>query len=99
MRPKTIWLRLEVARATAKEAVAGIGYTQFGRAMQNLNVDVICTNSQAAKDRVEARSLDEVPLRRISPPAKKPMAETTEAARRDASTSIPLPCSKHSSQA
>ena len=33
--------KLSVFRVTAKEAVAGVGYTQFGRAMRDLNIDVI----------------------------------------------------------
>lgn len=42
-----------IFRVNAKEALAGVGYTQFGRAMQDLNIDVICANSPAAKGRVE----------------------------------------------
>jgi len=42
-----------IFRVNAKEAVAGAGYTQFGRAMQELNIDVICPNTPAAKGRVE----------------------------------------------
>jgi hypothetical protein len=65
--------KLSVFRVTAKEAVGGIGYTQFGRAMQDLNVDVICANSPAAKGRVERahqtlqdRLVKELRLRGIS---------------------------------
>ena len=40
--------KLSVFRVTAKEAVAGVGYTQFGRAMRDLNIHVICANTPAA---------------------------------------------------
>ena len=42
-----------VFRVNAKQPKAGDGYTQFGRAMADLNVDVICANTPAAKGRVE----------------------------------------------
>jgi hypothetical protein len=42
-----------VFRVNAKRPKAGDGYTQFGRAMADLNVDVICANTPAAKGRVE----------------------------------------------
>ena len=32
---------------------SGTGYTQFGRAMGDLNIDIICANSPQAKGRVE----------------------------------------------
>jgi hypothetical protein len=38
---------------TAKEAAGGVGYTQFGRALNDLNIDIICANSPAAKGLVE----------------------------------------------
>jgi hypothetical protein len=65
--------KLSVFRVTAKEAVAGVGYTQFGRAMRDLNIDVICANTPAAKGRVERahqtlqdRLVKELRLRGIS---------------------------------
>jgi hypothetical protein len=36
-----------------REGHGGDGLTQFGRAMQDLNIDVMCANSAAAKGRVE----------------------------------------------
>jgi hypothetical protein len=36
---------------------AGSGLTQFGRAMRDLNVDIICANTAAAKGRVERANL------------------------------------------
>jgi hypothetical protein len=42
-----------IFRVNAKDPRAGDGYTQFGRAMFDLNIDVICANSPAAKGRVE----------------------------------------------
>ena len=47
----------------AKEARAGDGHTQFGRAMHELNIDVICANSPAAKGRVERAHLTLGPTR------------------------------------
>jgi hypothetical protein len=35
------------------DALAGPGYTQFGRALYELNIDGICANTPAAKGRVE----------------------------------------------
>jgi len=37
----------------SRTGVAGDGMTQFGRAMQRLNIEVICANSSQAKGRVE----------------------------------------------
>jgi transposase len=45
--------KASIFRVNAKEAEAGVGYTQFGRAMQELNIDIICANTPAAKGRVE----------------------------------------------
>ncbi len=42
-----------VFRVNAKDAKAGDGYTQVGRALSELNIDIICANSPAAKGRVE----------------------------------------------
>lgn len=42
-----------VFRVNAKEARGGDGRTQFGRAMHELNIDLICANTPAAKGRVE----------------------------------------------
>jgi hypothetical protein len=42
-----------VFRVNAKRPKAGDGFTQFGRAMSELNIDVICANTPAAKGRVE----------------------------------------------
>ena len=41
------------SRVNAKTPKAGDGFTQFGRAMSDLNIDVICANTPAAKGRVE----------------------------------------------
>lgn len=49
-----------IFRVNAKDARAGDGYTQFGRAMDELNIDVICANSPAAKGRVERAVCDQV---------------------------------------
>lgn len=42
-----------VFRVNAKTPKGGDGFTQFGRAMTDLNIDVICANTPAAKGRVE----------------------------------------------
>lgn len=42
-----------VFRVNAKRPKGGDGFTQFGRAMSELNIDVICANTPAAKGRVE----------------------------------------------
>jgi hypothetical protein len=42
-----------VFRCAHKAAKAGEGYTQFGRAMFELNIESICANSSQAKGRVE----------------------------------------------
>jgi len=62
-----------VFRVNAKTPKAGDGFTQFGRAMSELNIDVICANTPAAKGRVERahqtlqdRLVKELRLRRIS---------------------------------
>ena len=36
-----------------KDAIAGEGITQFGRALSALNIDIICANSPQAKGRIE----------------------------------------------
>ena len=62
-----------IFRVNAKDPRAGDGYTQFGRAMFDLNIDVICANTPAAKGRVERahqtlqdRLVKELRLRKIS---------------------------------
>ncbi|MEM7465998.1 MAG: ISNCY family transposase [Pseudomonadota bacterium] len=40
-------------RVNKKGATTGNGMTQFGRAMHELNIDIICANSSQAKGRVE----------------------------------------------
>jgi hypothetical protein len=42
-----------VFRVNNKDAVGGAGITQFGRALSELNIDIICANSPQAKGRVE----------------------------------------------
>ena len=42
-----------VFRVNAKGAVGGDGMTQFGRALRELNIDIICANTPQAKGRVE----------------------------------------------
>jgi Winged helix-turn helix len=42
-----------IFRVNAKDAVGGDGITQFGRALSELNIDIICANSPQAKGRVE----------------------------------------------
>lgn len=42
-----------IFRVNAKNAVSGTGLTQFGRALQELDIQSICANSPQAKGRVE----------------------------------------------
>lgn len=42
-----------IFRITRKGAVSGSGMTQFGRALHELNIDIICANTPQAKGRVE----------------------------------------------
>jgi hypothetical protein len=42
-----------VFRVNSKDAVGGDRITQFGRALSELNIDIICANSPQAKGRVE----------------------------------------------
>jgi hypothetical protein len=42
-----------IFRITKKDAVSGNGMTQFGRALHELNIDIICANTPQAKGRVE----------------------------------------------
>jgi hypothetical protein len=42
-----------IFRVTAPEAVSGTGLTQLGRALQELDIDILCANSPQAKGRVE----------------------------------------------
>jgi hypothetical protein len=37
----------------AKDAAGGDGATQFGRALTELNIDILCANSPQAKGRIE----------------------------------------------
>jgi hypothetical protein len=42
-----------IFRVNAKDAAGGDGATQFGRALRELNIDILCANSPQAKGRVE----------------------------------------------
>jgi len=42
-----------IFRVNIKEAAGGTGETQFGRAMRELGIEIICANSSQAKGRVE----------------------------------------------
>ena len=46
-----------VFRCNNKHATGGDGYTQFGRALYELNIESICANSSQAKGRVERANL------------------------------------------
>jgi hypothetical protein len=45
--------KASIFRVNAKDPKAGDGFTQFARAMFDLNIDTICANTPAAKGRVE----------------------------------------------
>ena len=62
-----------VFRVTRRDAKGGQGMTQFGRALSELNIEIICANSSQAKGRVERvnrtlqdRLVKELRLARIS---------------------------------
>ena len=42
-----------IFRVSKREAAGGDGMTQFGRALHELNIDILCANSAPAKGRVE----------------------------------------------
>lgn len=42
-----------VSRVNKTGATTGNGMTQFGRALHELNIDIICTNTSQAKGRLE----------------------------------------------
>ena len=42
-----------IFRVNARDRAEGRGYTQFGRALYELNIDIICANTSQAKGRVE----------------------------------------------
>ena len=46
-----------IFKVNAKGALSGTGMTQFGRAMKNLGIEVICANTPQAKGRVERANL------------------------------------------
>jgi transposase len=49
--------KYSVFRVNQSEPRGGDGVTQFGRALNELNIDIICANSPAAKGRVERANL------------------------------------------
>lgn len=49
--------KASVFRINNKNATGGDGYTQFGRAMHELNIQAICANTSSAKGRVERAHL------------------------------------------
>ena len=62
-----------IFRVNAQDNAEGRGYTQFGRALFELNIDILCANSSPAKGRVERmngtlqdRLVKELRLRGIS---------------------------------
>ena len=45
--------KASIFRVAVKQPKGGDGLTQFGRAMTDLNIDIICADTAAAKGRVE----------------------------------------------
>ncbi len=45
--------KASIFRVNRQESAEGRGYTQFGRALFELNIDILCANSSPAKGRVE----------------------------------------------
>jgi len=67
--------KASIFRVTAPEAANGTGITQFGRALSELNIDILCANTPQAKGRVERahltlqdRLVKELRLRGLSTP-------------------------------
>jgi transposase len=67
--------KASIFRVAASEATGGAGITQFGRALSELNIDIVCANTPQAKGRVERANLTlqdrlvkELRLRSISTP-------------------------------
>ena len=65
--------KASIFRIARSEAVKGAGITQFGRALSELNIDIVCANTPQAKGRVERahltlqdRLVKELRLRSIS---------------------------------
>ena len=65
--------KASIFRVVVAEAAKGTGITQFGRALSDLNIDIICANTPQAKGRVERahltlqdRLVKELRLRSIS---------------------------------
>jgi hypothetical protein len=46
-----------IFRVNQKQPAGGDGYTQFGRALYELNIGIICANTSSAKGRVERAHL------------------------------------------
>ena len=74
-------------RCQRRQAAGGAGLSQFGRAMNELNIDIICANSPQAKGRVERanktlqdRLVKELRLRGISdmPSPAKPTCRSSK---------------------
>jgi len=58
-RPQTVYPdKHSVFRVNREGALSGSGMTQFGRAMQELDIQLICANTPQAKGRVERRHRD-----------------------------------------
>lgn len=49
--------KASIFRCNAKHATSGDGYTQFGRALYELNIESLCANTSQAKGRVERANL------------------------------------------
>jgi transposase len=67
--------KASIFRVAAPEAAKGAGITQFGRALSELNIDIVCANTPQAKGRVERahltlqdRLVKELRLRGLSTP-------------------------------
>ncbi len=67
--------KASIFRVAVSEAAKGAGITQFGRALSELNIDIVCANTPQAKGRVERahltlqdRLVKELRLRGLSTP-------------------------------
>ncbi len=55
-----------IFRVSREDAASGNGMTQFGRALSELNIEILCANTSQAKDTLQDRLVEELRLAGIS---------------------------------
>jgi len=83
-----------VFRVARKEAKGGQGMTQFGRALAELNIEILCANSSQAKGRVERvnRTLQDRLVKdlRLAGISSRPATRSCRASWRASTPALPL---------